>query len=544
MRKTLKTIPKQVLKKIDSSSRLRVSAFICLFGVIGAVATILTHATGPFASIEPESGTVAGHACAVSDSNASAGSAVKFGGCISNVLGAATNCSFQMADMPLQQAFCDDFSGHTNTGTQTGDLDSVLWGVSRRFIFGSSFHDAMVPSHNACSGGGTTGNPATGDPNTTYFGPATPPAADARICNGRYVSSSNDGAIDVSALDAYPKQPFDFNGRTGTVVFDVTADSAGNHAAWPEFWITDEPIPGVIRCITTCPNTTHAENSIGFSLAGAPNENDFSKTGVDVIEMSKGGIVTDLPFTTYNSITKGCLAGHSYQCSATQMNHIEVRVSVSRIDIYGTDAGSTTLKHLAGADITGNLGFTKGLVWINDAHYNARKQDEPCECGTQYDHSWAWDNLGFDGPKTYRDIGYDTPLAMVPGPTTTQWHENTTSVGYAIDTGSKSWTLPNVTWQQTPTKAKVVFNVYSYDDVNTITASLNGHTAVSKQVNGHPVGVNGNPPTNGFAVWSMSIDLPIGDATQGTNTLTMTATSPTTIVGNVSVIFVAGAPVP
>src|SRR5581483_9367686 len=45
------------------------------------------------------------------------------------------------------------------------------------------------------------------------------------------------------SLAMYPKQPFDFAGRTGTVVFDVSDDSGGMHAAWPEFWVTNLPVP-------------------------------------------------------------------------------------------------------------------------------------------------------------------------------------------------------------------------------------------------------------------------------------------------------------
>ena len=41
----------------------------------------------------------------------------------------------------------------------------------------------------------------------------------------------------------YPKQPFDFAGKTGTVSFDVSNDTQGTHAAWPEFWLTDIPVP-------------------------------------------------------------------------------------------------------------------------------------------------------------------------------------------------------------------------------------------------------------------------------------------------------------
>ena len=47
----------------------------------------------------------------------------------------------------------------------------------------------------------------------------------------------------VTTLAMYPKQPFDFAGRTGTVAFDVTNDTSGTHGTWPEFWLTDQPVP-------------------------------------------------------------------------------------------------------------------------------------------------------------------------------------------------------------------------------------------------------------------------------------------------------------
>src|SRR6185312_883759 len=124
----------------------------------------------------------------------------------------------------------------------------VLWGVSR---VSNSYPDGNVitPSHNRC-------NP----------GVAALPPNDVKICNGQMVESLDDGGA-VANLDTYPKQPFDFTGRTGTVVFDVSADSEGIHAAWPEFVITDTPVPGTRGAISV-PETQHAANEIGFELSG------------------------------------------------------------------------------------------------------------------------------------------------------------------------------------------------------------------------------------------------------------------------------------
>ena len=62
------------------------------------------------------------------------------------------------------------------------------------------------------------------------------------------------------------------------------------------------------------------------------------------------------------------------------MNHYEVQVSTNQIDVYGTNAvhagtpepGHTPLVHIATIP-NANLSFTRGLVWIEDAHYNGDK---------------------------------------------------------------------------------------------------------------------------------------------------------------------------
>ena len=50
---------------------------------------------------------------------------------------------------------------------------------------------------------------------------------------GQYVMNSN-----------RIRQPFDFAGRTGNVVWDVDAKTEGSHSFWTEVWITDEPVQG------------------------------------------------------------------------------------------------------------------------------------------------------------------------------------------------------------------------------------------------------------------------------------------------------------
>ena len=133
-------------------------------------------------------------------------------------------CGIQLNQAPV--VFCDTFdTARPDSTTRTGDLDENVWGVSRTVGQQNGPNPWPTSKHGGC------------DQMTT----ASPPN-DVRICNGRLINVVND-AHNVSVLAMYPKQPFDWNGRTGTVSFDVTNDSQGDHAAWPEFWITDLPIP-------------------------------------------------------------------------------------------------------------------------------------------------------------------------------------------------------------------------------------------------------------------------------------------------------------
>jgi hypothetical protein len=211
------------------------------------------------------------------------------------------------------------------------------------------------------------------------------------------------------------------------------------------------------------------------------------------------------------------------------MNHFEVRISQNRMEVWGTNPGSSALKQLAVADNLG-LTFTKGLVWLDDVHYNARKSIEPCECGTQYNHTFAWDNLGFDGPKTYRDLGYDVPDANVPGGVTFAG-DTTRRVGYSVGSGV-TLSVTGVHRDQTPTGSLVVFNTWSFTPVNP------------------SISVNGGPwidtpwvfAENGWQ--SLAVPVPLDQVHDGTNTIAFKSIDSGTVVANISIIIVAGAPVP
>ena len=72
-----------------------------------------------------------------------------------------------------------------------------------------------------------------------------------------------------------------------------------------------------------------------------------------------------------------------------------MRVSLHRLPL---------LRHIA-VVTDANLSFTRGLIWLEDVHYNADKRLRTAH--SQKQHTFVWDNVAFDGPFTYRDFSYD-----------------------------------------------------------------------------------------------------------------------------------------
>ena len=156
-----------------------------------------------------------------------------------NASAVGSPCQFQEASQPLNIAFCETFDSAAGTGNRAGQLNGTLWGASRQGgfnNFGQSQYDAAVSPVQL------TGTCPT---------QTVTVESDIAICNGEAnetvddnpdITPSNEGTQDdngtVTSLAMYPKQPFDFAGRTGDIVFDVSDNSGGMHDAWPELWVS------------------------------------------------------------------------------------------------------------------------------------------------------------------------------------------------------------------------------------------------------------------------------------------------------------------
>jgi len=156
--------------------------------------------------------------------------------------------------MQLNQSavvFCDTFDQPSPVTNRAGQLNGTLWGVSR--VLGGS--TGLAAWNNSTLDGCNGPQPAS-----------SVGATDVVVCNGQLRESVDDN-YDVSVLAIYPKQPFDFANRTGTVSFDVSNDTTGTHGAWPEFWISDQPVPAPSAHLIPCDLCSIPRNGFGIRFA-------------------------------------------------------------------------------------------------------------------------------------------------------------------------------------------------------------------------------------------------------------------------------------
>ena len=232
-------------------------------------------------------------------------------------------------------AFCDTFDTAQNGGTRSGDLDSVVWGVSRttgNVDLGQQALNGWFPTTlQACDGA-----------RTNVMSPS-----DVIICNGQLREAVNDGHT-VTTLAMYPKQPFDFAGRTGKVTFDVTNDTLGTHDAWPEFWLTDKPVPAPFAHFDSWISVPQDGFGVRFAAnapvgqqGACPNGNNLDKPRwtVDSAIVIRNYVTDDT--AGYGSRTS--LTATPLDCVISSsgpdggMNHVELDVSQNQIDVYATD---------------------------------------------------------------------------------------------------------------------------------------------------------------------------------------------------------------
>jgi hypothetical protein len=218
----------------------------------------------------------------------------------------------------------------------------------------------------------------------------------------------------------------------------------------------------------------------------------------------------NVPFTAVDCASDGSATG--------DLNHFEVRISAARVEIWATDAGSATLKQIAFANII--MPLTRGFISLEDVHFDAGKFN------TQRLHTFGWDNVGFDGPKLYRNVSFDVQDALV----TRNNNSNVVALGYSTPL---TVNVPGVSWYQQPTQAAITFNWFPY-----------GSAVPSVRLNGGAWHEAAWPFDPGPYTWrTISVNVPLSELRASTNTIDFVSNT-SMVVSNIDIVLTAASPVP
>jgi hypothetical protein len=263
-------------------------------------------------------------------------------------------------------AFCETFET-PNLGGNGGELDEAKWAVARWGIGYSLPQIFWRPLASTKSGY---------DVSATFCSAAFSDIAvlqDYRLCSGvdgrGNVSKQlheviQDGGDNIYINSMMARQPFDFAGRTGTIVFEVDAKifpRNDGHGWWNEIWISEDP--GPIPYQRGLPSVDSvARNSVGFVFQGT---NWWQ--GCNKADMMNG--VTEV-FVTNNYVTRDLISTIDvfkapYGCfkvADSKLNRFEIHLNTQTAELWASDAGVPSSLRLVMRVSNLNLNFTRGYI--------------------------------------------------------------------------------------------------------------------------------------------------------------------------------------
>lgn len=402
-------------------------------------------------------------------------------------------------DLP-NAAFCDAFTKES-PGGRAGALDDARWTVAR-LGFGCAYTFSFPETPlNLCG----------------VWKTVAPGGADSQFCvnedNEPRWAEGFDDNTDFNYLSARIRQPFDFEGRTGTIQWQADARTAGGHGWWTEAWITAEPVPGPNLHDPDQLVTSKEALAIVFDLNCGMSAAGLGTAGSGLVGVSRISVVHDHAFTHKYDPFAGPL-GNKRCVKTTQnaMNTFHVKLSKNRVEIWASDAGSAELRQIAEADI--DLGFTRGYVNLSHVHYNAHK----AEVTTFQSYQWA--HVAFDGPQLAVPRAYEIadPLSKVH---TSCLDKDSFHIAYGVTDAS---TFDVGAGPDTPVTLKFT----DVDPTGGVSARLNFNTTYVARGDTLKYRLNGKGwhdyaiPSTYVTTWErqgFSVPVPVVDLVKGDNTV-------------------------
>jgi len=310
-------------------------------------------------------------------------------------------------------AFCDNFDAPSKNRGRAGELDSERWSGSHMRPDGpTAGGDAFgVPAATLLPARTQNGTTSQLPPCRAGVADSVFPDDDALICDSNSNIASRHLLVAVASQNygqnSYRiRQPFDFAGRTGKVVFDTEAVNGGL-LGWVSLDITEDPIGA-----PSFQTQNNLEGGVlprsGLSIQFAAGCNGQP----DSVAVSEVHVFDNYADTNHSNTDPTCVTA-----AWGSLNHFEVSVAAGHVEVKASDAsddGSSfgSLTTLWAGDVS--LPFTRGYVQITTHNHATLKYSAPGEdFGKGFTNldAWMarWDNVGFDGPVVSNFREYEVP---------------------------------------------------------------------------------------------------------------------------------------
>jgi hypothetical protein len=316
-------------------------------------------------------------------------------------------------------AFCETFDGISTNRGRAGDLDIARWSTSRT--------NGGLPSASGAAfavGGATMGTCRANLPAQVFV------PNDLSICDSNTAIRSSHLAVAVGAQNygqtsSRIRQPFDFAGRTGRIVFDAEGFFTSPLHGWFSIAITEDPAPS--------PNFVYtASNDEGGALPRNAIEVHFQRgCGPNTVGVRFVGIFREHVMTPIDASNSGCVS-----VAEGRLNRFEIQVSQSRLVIRGTNSsgdGSTFGSMTTLFETNISVPFNVGYVQLS-THNHATRKYTPGFGSATFRDAWVtrWDNVGFDGPVRNQTREYEIADSRVPGADASNQPGPVINVGYRV----------------------------------------------------------------------------------------------------------------
>ncbi len=413
-------------------------------------------------------------------------------------------------------AFCATFDAPAPTANRgrAGELDRRAWSAGRLA--------PQLPTGNGQAIGiGPSPVPACRDdlPAEIY------PSNDALICDATNDIASPHllviaGAQNYGQSSYRVRQPFDFAGRTGRIVFDAEAFLVNGLLGWISVELLADPI-----------------NAPSFAVGGDGVNNDegslVPRQGFEVQLQNRCGGANGEPagfairmVEVFHAYRDTLLEPDVPTCVAAapgRLNHFELRVAEDHLEVWATPhtSGAAPVRMFA-ADV--DLGFSRGWFSITTHNHAVIKYGPSYGANDAVAWTSRWDNVGFDGPVVGRFSEHEAPDSLTPGEDAWNRSGPVVNIGYRLPEYGSATLAIGIPGVDPSNVTKAILSLSSWyllvgADPSTFVLHyrLNGGTWHERRPNADELWVLGNGHSQGQL--GQIIDVTPSELIAGNNTL-------------------------